>query len=94
MQAIGVDADQSYLGPQIITSALKKVDVAVFDAIKSVQDNTYKGGADVIASLKTNGVGIGKISAAGQKYADQVKQIQQQILDGSITPPDTVGSGT
>jgi len=94
MQAIGVDADQSYLGPQIITSALKKVDVAVFDAIKSVQDNTYKGGADVIASLKTNGVGIGKISAAGQKYADQVKKIQQQILDGSITPPDTVGSGT
>jgi len=94
MQAIGVDADQSYLGPQIITSALKKVDVAVFDAIKSVQDNTYKGGGDVIASLKTNGVGIGKISAAGQKYADQVKKIQQQILDGSITPPDTVGSGT
>jgi basic membrane protein A len=94
MQAIGVDADQSYLGPQIITSALKKVDVAVFDAIKSVQNDTYKGGGDVIASLKTNGVGIGKISAAGQKYADQVKQIQQQILDGSITPPDTVGSGT
>ena len=94
MQAIGVDADQSYLGPQIITSALKKVDVAVFDAIKSVQDNTYKGGGDVIASLKTNGVGIGKISAAGQKYAAQVKDIQQQILDGSITPPDTVGSGT
>ena len=74
MQAIGVDADQSYLGPQIITSALKKVDVAVFDAIKSVQDDTYKGGGDVIASLKTNGVGIGKISAAGQKYADQVKR--------------------
>ena len=94
MQAIGVDADQSYLGPQIITSALKKVDVAVYDAIKSVQDNTYKGGGDVTASLKTNGVGIGKISAAGQKYADQVKQIQKQILDGSITPPDTVGSGT
>ncbi len=47
MQAIGVDADQSYLGPQIITSALKKVDVAVFDAIKSVQDGTYKGGGDV-----------------------------------------------
>src|SRR4029078_5794487 len=94
MQAIGVDADQSYLGPQIITSALKKVDVAVFDAIKTVQDNTYKGGGDVTASLKTNGVGIGKISAAGQKYAAQVKDIQQQILDGSITPPDTVGSGT
>jgi basic membrane protein A len=94
VQAIGVDADQSYLGSQIITSALKKVDVAVFNAIKSVQDNTYKGGTDVVNSLKNNGVGIGKISSAGQKYADRVKTIQQQILDGKITPPDTVGGGT
>jgi basic membrane protein A len=94
MQAIGVDADQSYLGPQIITSALKKVDVAVFNAIKSVQDNTYKGGTDTVNSLQNNGVGIGKISSAGQKYDAQVKKIQAQILDGTITPPDTVGKGT
>ena len=94
VQAIGVDADQAYLGSQIITSAVKKVDVAVFNAIKSVQDNTYKGGADIVSSLKTNAVGIGKISPAGQKYASQVKKIKQQILDGTITPPDTVGGGT
>jgi len=94
MQAIGVDADQSYLGPQIITSALKKVDVAVFNAIKSVQDNSYKGGADVVNSLQNDGVGIGKISPAGAKYDAQVKEIQTQIKDGSITPPDKVGAGT
>jgi basic membrane protein A and related proteins len=94
MQAIGVDADQAYLGPQIISSALKKVDVAVFNSIKSVQDNTYKGGADVVNSLQNNGVGIGKISSAGQKYAAQVQAIQKQILDGTITPPDTVAKGT
>jgi basic membrane protein A len=94
VQAIGVDADQSYLGSQIITSALKKVDVAVFNAIKSVQDNTYKGGADIVADLKSDGVGIGKISPAGQKYADQIKPIEDQIKSGQITPPDTVGAGT
>jgi basic membrane protein A len=94
VQAIGVDADQSYLGSQIITSALKKVDVAVFNAIKSVQDNTYKGGADIVADLNNDGVGIGKISAAGQKYADKVKPIEEQIKSGSITPPDTVGGGS
>jgi basic membrane protein A and related proteins len=94
VQAIGVDADQSYLGSQIITSALKKVDVAVFNAIKSVQDNTYKGGADIVADLNNNGVGIGKISAAGQKYADKVKPIEDQIKSGSITPPDRVGGGS
>jgi basic membrane protein A len=94
VQAIGVDADQAYLGSQIITSALKKVDVAVFNAIKSVQDNSYKGGSDVVNSLQNGGVGIGKISPAGQKYADKVKTIQAQILDGTITPPDTLGKGT
>jgi basic membrane protein A len=93
VQAIGVDADQSYLGPQVITSALKKVDVAVFDAIKSVQDNTYKGGTDSVSDLNNNGVGIGKISAAGQKYADKIPTIEQQIKDGTITPPDTVSKG-
>ena len=44
VQGIGVDADQSYLGPHILTSALKKVDVAVFDAIKRAQDGKFKGG--------------------------------------------------
>jgi len=94
VQAIGVDADQAYLGPQIITSAVKKVDVAVFNAIKSVQDDTYKGGGDIVSSLKNDAVGIGKISPAGQKYAAQVKTIQSQILSGKITPPDTVAQGT
>ena len=62
MQAIGVDADQAYLGPQVMTSALKKVDVAVFDSIKAVQDGAFKGGTDVIFELTNNGVGLGKIS--------------------------------
>jgi basic membrane protein A len=94
MQAIGVDADQAYLGPQVLTSALKKVDVAVFNEIKAVQGGTYKGGTDTVNTVKNNGVGIGKISAAGQKYASQIKTIQQQLADGSITPPEKVGGGT
>jgi basic membrane protein A len=94
VQGIGVDADQSYLGPQVLTSALKKVDVAVFNAIKSAQDGSFKPGTDTIHDLKNNGVGIGKISSAGQKYATQVKQIQDDIASGQITPPDKVGAGT
>src|SRR5919201_5830214 len=41
---IGVDADQAYLGPHILTSAVKRVDSAVFDAIKSVADGKFHGG--------------------------------------------------
>jgi basic membrane protein A and related proteins len=90
-QGIGVDADQAYLGEHILTSALKKVDVAVFNAIKRAQDGTFKGGTDVIATVENDGVGLGKIGPAGQKYADQVQEITDQIAAGEIKDiPDTV----
>src|SRR4029453_549435 len=59
---IGVDADQSFLGPHILTSAVKRVDTAVFLAIKSVVDGKFKGGTNMVFGLKENGVGVGKIS--------------------------------
>jgi len=91
VQGIGVDADQSYLGDHILTSAEKHVDLAVANAIKSVADGTFKGGTDVLNNIENDGVGLGKIGPAGQKYADQVEEIRQQIADGTIKDiPDTV----
>jgi basic membrane protein A and related proteins len=91
VQGIGVDADQSYLGPHILTSALKKVDVAVFDAIKRAQGGQFKGGSDVVATVKNGGIGLGKIGPEGQKYADQIKKVQDDIASGKIPDiPDTV----
>jgi basic membrane protein A and related proteins len=91
VQGIGVDADQAYLGDHILTSALKKVDVAVFEAVKRAQEGNFEGGTDVIATVENGGVGLGKISAAGQQYADQVKEIQDQIAAGEIPNiPDEV----
>jgi basic membrane protein A and related proteins len=91
VQGIGVDADQAYLGDHILTSALKKVDVAVFDAIKRVQDGSFKGGTDVIATVENGGVGLGKIGPAGEKYADQIKEVTDKIAAGEIKDiPDTV----
>ena len=91
VQGIGVDADQGYLGDHILTSALKKVDVAVLEAIKSAQDGSFKGGEDVIFSLENEGVGLGKLGPEGEQYADQVQEIQDQIASGEIADiPDTV----
>jgi basic membrane protein A and related proteins len=91
VQGIGVDADQAYLGDHILTSALKKVDVAVYGAIKRATDGQFKGGADVIATVKNDGVGIGKIGPAGEKYAGQLKEVQDKIASGEIKDiPDTV----
>jgi basic membrane protein A len=89
---IGVDADQGYLGDHILSSAQKKVDVAVFDTAKAVQDGSFKGGEDQIFDLKSDGVALGKMNAAGQKYADQIEEIKQQIISGEITDiPSKVG---
>ena len=91
VQGIGVDADQAYLGDHILTSALKKVDVAVYDAIKRATDGTFKGGTDVIATVENGGVGLGKIGPAGEKYAEQIKEVQDKIAAGEIKDiPDTV----
>jgi basic membrane protein A and related proteins len=81
---IGVDADQGYLGEHVMTSALKRVDTAVFDTIKDVQDGTFEGGTDTTFDLKSDGVGLGEMNADGQKYADQVEEVKQQIIDGEI----------
>src|ERR687888_924069 len=81
---IGVDADQSFLGPHILTSAVKRVDTAVFLAIKSVVDGKFKAG-NAVYGLKVNGVGLGKISPRVPK-ADvaKVTQIRKDIISGKI----------
>jgi basic membrane protein A len=84
MQGIGVDADQSYLGDHILTSAQKKVDVAVFDTVKAVQDGSFKGGEDQLFNFKNDGVAYGKLNAVGQKFADQAEEVKQKIISGDI----------
>src|SRR3954451_2907605 len=89
-QGIGVDADQAYLGAHILTSAIKKVDVAVTDTIKQVQDDKFTGGANTTFEVKNEGAGIGKVSAAGSKYQSQLDDVTAKLSDGSTEPPDTV----
>jgi basic membrane protein A and related proteins len=89
-QGIGVDADQGYLGKYIITSAQKKVDVAVFNAIKAAQDDTFEGGKDVVNDLSNDGVGYGTLGSAGTKYQAQIDKVKADIASGKIKVPDTV----
>jgi basic membrane protein A and related proteins len=88
---IGVDADQSFLGPHILTSAEKKVDQAVFLTIRSVLDGSWRGGRNLVYGLRQRGVGLGKVSRKVPK-ADvaAVERVEQQILGGEIEIPTTV----
>jgi basic membrane protein A and related proteins len=92
VRGIGVDADQSFLGPHVLTSAQKKVDAAVFATIKSVQDGTWKGGRNAVFGLKENGVGLGTVSKKTPPAdLDAVEQVSKQIADGEISNiPTTV----
>ena len=81
---IGVDADQSFLGPHILTSAVKRVDTAVYLAIKSVVEGKFKGG-NMIFGLRDNGVAIGKISSkVPNSEIAKVNQVRADIISGKI----------
>ena len=89
---IGVDADQAYLGDHILTSAVKKVDVAVFETAEAVSDGSYTGGEDTIFDVASGGVGLGEISdEVPADIVAQVNDLQEQIAQGSVTIPDTLG---
>jgi basic membrane protein A len=91
VQGIGVDADQAYLGSYILTSAEKKVDVAVFNAIKSLMAGKFAAGTNVTNDIANGGIGYGKIGPAGLKFAPEIQKIYNQIKSGQISNiPNTV----
>jgi basic membrane protein A and related proteins len=82
---IGVDADQSFLGPHVLTSAQKKVDAAVFATIKSIQDGTWRGGRNATFGLQQKGVALGTISKkVPASDLEAVQKVGTEIADGQI----------
>jgi basic membrane protein A len=89
---IGVDADQSFLGPHVLTSAQKRVDEGVFRTIKSVQDGTWHGGRNLVFGLAQDGVALGTISKkVPQADLDDLDQVKQKIASGEIQVPKSLG---
>ncbi|HEY8678975.1 MAG TPA: BMP family ABC transporter substrate-binding protein [Candidatus Dormibacteraeota bacterium] len=88
--SIGVDADQKSVDPSVIASALKRVDVATFDAIKDVKNGSFKGG---ITSFGLANDGVGYQADNLTLPADVLAALQDmstKIKSGQLTPPDTV----
>ncbi|MCX5801897.1 MAG: BMP family ABC transporter substrate-binding protein [Candidatus Eisenbacteria bacterium] len=91
--AIGVDSDQYAEAPgHVLTSMIKDVDVAVYEAIKSVQNGTFKGG------VKMLGVAEGGISYVydsnnreliGDDIRSKVEEFKEKIISGEIVVPST-----
>ncbi len=89
--AIGVDSDQYLTADEavrdaILTSMLKRVDVAVFDFITSVRDGDFTAG-EVVYDLEAGGVGYSTSGGQVDDITDQLDEIAQKIIDGEIKVP-------
>lgn len=87
--AIGVDSDQSSIAPKtILTSAMKRVDNAVYDAVQELIDDKLEGGVQTF-DLAAGGVDIAPsqdlISDDVIKAVDEVKE---KIISGDVVIPD------
>lgn len=71
-----------------ITSVMKNMDVAVFDAMKSVIDGTFAGGV-YSGTLENGGVGIAPYhdfdSQVPADLKSKVDELKQGIIDGSVS---------
>jgi len=82
---IGVDADQAYLGPQILTRAVKRVENDVLTTIKQVEAGQVHGGSTFEFNVKNGGIDIGKISKkVPAALVKQVQAIKAKIASGAI----------
>ena len=76
----------------MLTSAVKRVDEAVFQTIASAVDGTWQGGRNSVFGLADDGVGLGKISSkVPGEDVDAVDAVREQIVSGEIADiPTTV----
>jgi basic membrane protein A len=88
---IGVDKDQYNDAKRVLTSGVKRVDVGVFDAVKSVQGGKFKGGSDLLFNLKNDGMSVGKINpAVPQSFIDEMNKYKRQIISGRLKVPSAL----
>ncbi len=87
MWGIGVDVDQSFLGPHILTSAVIRLDVAVYAAIRRLVKGSSRPGATRSRPRKRRR-GLGKISPeVPRSFLRQLDRIRRQIIAGKIDGP-------
>jgi basic membrane protein A len=95
--AIGVDADQyntvgdPALQEHILTSMLKRVDVAVGKAIQDFLEGNFTSGA-VRLGLAEDGVGYSTTGGFIDDIVDQIEDYKAQIISGEIEVPTTPGA--
>ncbi len=86
---IGVDSDQSYLAPEnVLTSALKRVDVAVANITEMIMNGQEIGGQTYEYGLTDGGVGIPEENPnLDSAIYEKAIAVQDKIANGELVPP-------
>jgi basic membrane protein A len=90
---IGVDNDWSAANPDnaafVLASALKKIDVFVYDSVKQVVDGTFAGGSAYFLTLENEGVGL-KYGSAWESQVPADLQAEVAGLIAGIVSGETI----
>ena len=88
---VGVDADQSYLGPHILTSAVLRLDEGVFTVVQRFLRGKLAADRSSVFDLRNGGVGLGHISPkVERRFLRRLETIRNAIIAGKIrVPPPT-----
>ena len=84
--AIGVDTDQGTGRPWVMTSALKRVDVAVLAAILAARDGTLQTGVNDVYGARRGGVGYGAWSPLVPASIRSAVARQYRLLQAGAIP--------
>lgn len=92
--AIGVDSDQyqqveADAQPCILTSMLKRVDVAVYTAIQNLINDELVGGEPLTFDLENDGVGYATDGGQLDEDVEQLDGLKEEIISGGIEVPTT-----
>ena len=90
--AIGVDRDQSDLSPEnVLTSAIKRVDVGVYEVAKDLKEGIFEGGTTTVYGLNEDAVGIPDTTAnlVSAEILDFVNEQIEKFKSGELTAPKT-----
>lgn len=87
--AIGVDSDQSSIAPNtVLTSAMKRVDNAVYEAVQELIDGSLEGGVKTF-DLAAGGVDIAPSQdLIAPEVISAVDKVKEKIVNGEIEVPD------
>ncbi len=85
---IGVDTDQSALGPHILTSVVKNYDVVLLALVRNVRAGRIRTGSTTVWTLRGGGAGLGRISPkVPASLRDDLDRIRRRIVRGEIRVP-------